>query len=480
MTSQPEEVPDLLDRRPREAVRRLALAHLADAAAAYERLTTTRDAEALHDVRVALRRLRSHLRAYEPLVADTVGPKLLRRLGELARASGPNRDLEVQIEQLGRVAAELSAGERIGLEWLLARLHARRAERDASLLELLAARFGVLHAELRDALRRFTATLDPAEECPATFAEAAAAQVSSHADEFRRRVEALRAAGGARPAHRARIATKRLRYLLEPLARVEPPAARLLPRLSTLQTLLGQLHDLHVLEGELGRATEDVPRERHHAASSVRGQVDAVPGPRAGLGRLAVLVRTRRDERWRALAKTLGDLAEVEAQVSQLRSALLDRAARDREIERKFLLSALPPRAVGAPVRQIEQGYLPGAVLVERIRRERDTDGVRHWRTVKVGSGLSRTELEEACDAALFDALWPFTEGRRVRKHRYRVQDATGLVWEIDRFDDRDLVLAEVELPAVSAAAPLPEWLAPYVVREVTGEREYVNAVLAS
>ena len=44
---------------------------------------------------------------------------------------------------------------------------------------------------------------------------------------------------------------------------------------------------------------------------------------------------------------------------------------------------------------------------------------------------------------------------------------------------DRELFLAEVELSDPEQHPELPEWLAPYVVREVTNEAEYVNLNLA-
>ena len=53
------------------------------------------------------------------------------------------------------------------------------------------------------------------------------------------------------------------------------------------------------------------------------------------------------------------------------------------------------------------------------------------------------------------------------------------LIWEVDEFTDRDLVLAEVELPSEDVKPGLPDWIAPYVVREVTGESEYANINLA-
>jgi len=89
-----------------------------------------------------------------------------------------------------------------------------------------------------------------------------------------------------------------------------------------------------------------------------------------------------------------------------------------------------------------------------------------------------REETEEATSAKVFDAMWPLTEGKRVTKRRHKIAEG-GLVWEIDAFTDRDLVIAEVELPTPNADAKLPDWLAPYVVREVTEESEYVNINLA-
>jgi CYTH domain-containing protein len=70
------------------------------------------------------------------------------------------------------------------------------------------------------------------------------------------------------------------------------------------------------------------------------------------------------------------------------------------------------------------------------------------------------------------------TEGHRVRKRRYLVEDGD-LTWEIDEFVDMPLVLAEVELPTEATAVELPGWLAPLVIEEVTGRPEYLNVNLA-
>jgi CYTH domain-containing protein len=116
--------------------------------------------------------------------------------------------------------------------------------------------------------------------------------------------------------------------------------------------------------------------------------------------------------------------------------------------------------------------------LVERLRRVRTRERERYYRTVKSGTGLARLELEEETTRDVFEAMWPLTAGRRVSKRRYRIPDG-GVVWEVDEFTDRGLVLAEVELSRVDQPVVLPDWLAPTVARDVTGEPEYVNANLA-
>jgi hypothetical protein len=69
-----------------------------------------------------------------------------------------------------------------------------------------------------------------------------------------------------------------------------------------------------------------------------------------------------------------------------------------REIERKWLLSALPPLVAGVPPAEFAQGYLPGEVLIERVRRETRFGDTRWMRTVKLGRGISRIEVERTRD----------------------------------------------------------------------------------
>jgi CYTH domain-containing protein len=176
----------------------------------------------------------------------------------------------------------------------------------------------------------------------------------------------------------------------------------------------------------------------------------------------------------------LGDAAEpFFTRVDALADDIGGLVERDREVERKFLLTGLPTLPGAESPVEIEQGYLPGERLIERVRRIRSDEGEELVRTVKEGSGLTRLEVEESVSPDVFDQLWPLTEGRRLRKRRYRVPDGD-LTWEIDEFLDRDLVLAEVELAGRPVDVEVPAWLQPHVEREVTEDEAYSNVRLAS
>src|SRR6185436_4895514 len=98
------------------------------------------DVEAVHDVRVAARRLRAAL----VLLADDPEGKRARRtdraLGELARAAGRGRDLDVGVEILDALPSAASeANERLKRGLRAARARARVLSREA-LLDLDLAR----------------------------------------------------------------------------------------------------------------------------------------------------------------------------------------------------------------------------------------------------------------------------------------------------------------------------------------------------
>ena len=155
----------------------------------------------------------------------------------------------------------------------------------------------------------------------------------------------------------------------------------------------------------------------------------------------------------------------------------------DVEIERKYLLSAMPefdsiPGESKAERHEVEQGWNPGDNIRERLRRTVRGSGTAYYRTLKFGSGLVRTEIEESIDQELFESMWPLTRSRRIRKIRWLIRDGDR-VWELDEFVDRDLVLLEIELASADETVALPGWAAAVVDREVTDESGFTNYALA-
>jgi CYTH domain-containing protein len=150
------------------------------------------------------------------------------------------------------------------------------------------------------------------------------------------------------------------------------------------------------------------------------------------------------------------------------------------EIERKYLLRALPdfPERAGRKTLTIDQGYVPGERVKERLRRVEEDGAERWYRSVKLGTGLSRLEFEDECSAEIFNTMWPLTDGRRLRKRRHVVPEGA-FIWEIDEFLDRQLMLAEVEIPTADTAVSIPGWVAAVLDREVTGEVPFLNSTLA-
>src|SRR3989441_6856044 len=226
------------------AARRIALSLLDAATAARERLPDAGDAEALHDFRVAMRRLRSTLRAYQPQLEAVVPAKLCRGPRALARATGEARDVEVQISWLERQRNELPPARRAGLPWLMARLTQRRERAYQDIRERIAPKFDRLARRLRRALESPPA---PDATLPPSLAALIAELLLDQGSDLERRLALIRSAGNHVEAHAARIRVKRARYLLAPVVPAAAPAAPVLRRLQQVQQLPGDLHDLHVV-----------------------------------------------------------------------------------------------------------------------------------------------------------------------------------------------------------------------------------------
>lgn len=207
----------LLDRPSPEAARWFALVRLHDLFVARDRLADADDRDSLHTFRVALRRLRSLLRAYRDVLADSVPGKVRRRLAELATASGPSRDSEVRLQwlsQRGRTGPDDDPGP----EWVERLLERERRKGDRQFRRALDRDFAAAAGRLRQRLLHYQVTyalgetteLPPAREFVSRILHAMAVTLEEI-------LAVPHTMGDTEALHRARVAAKRLRYTLEPL-----------------------------------------------------------------------------------------------------------------------------------------------------------------------------------------------------------------------------------------------------------------------
>ena len=316
---------DLLHRSAAESSRLLALSYLDQIDAAQRRLSDADDTEALHDFRVGLRRLRSCVRAYRRPLKGSVTDKMRQQLRRLTQATNTGRDTEVQLAWLRLQTERMADQDSQGFFWFTGRLEGRKIESlDPGTAEVagqylkaaarLRRRLGVLRIEVRS---------DPTRKAP-TFAEVSGQLIGLQVARVREDLGRVRDGNDVEEGHRARISVKRLRYLLEPLARANRRARALIPRLKLAQDLLGEHHDMHVLSDAIasaraGLATsggEVTPKLSPGLATMERlaaEQAGAAFDQFFGLlgGELADRVLTRADEIGKSLRSPPGEPAEA-------------------------------------------------------------------------------------------------------------------------------------------------------------------------
>lgn len=280
---------------------------------AYQRIYSRSDAEAVHDFRVGLRRIRSLLRSYGEVVrivepsqkflgkgrvcdqrADAAQkeggvsrktPKGFRRtLKSLAKACDAARDTEVMIEQMRVLMRAMAPSDRERLLWVLSLFEERMEVHYQSLRAGLAGEAVFVGDGLRSLSSQFlTKKKHRGKEFRLVVQEIIAASVA----ELWGRLRKVRSLDDEAAAHSARIAAKRLRYLIEPLASSVDRGAEFVKSLKGLQDLLGEFNDLTLLKRELGTLAEAF--RQGDLGSLAAGRQSAVGQPGAELSAEALL-----------------------------------------------------------------------------------------------------------------------------------------------------------------------------------------------
>lgn len=206
--------------------------------------------DAVHQMRVSARRLRSGLKVFEPLVDQEWARHVRAELGWMASGLGAARDTEVLQERLDTHAAQLgeadSALARAVLDPALGQRMADAAGEAASVVD--SARYAALLETLVDGVRR-----PPLTERARTSAEEVLPPLVAKA--FRRldrRVAGLEMDTPSPVWHEARIAAKRARYAADAVAPVlGHDMDRLASRLADVTEVLGSHQDAHVAQQTL-------------------------------------------------------------------------------------------------------------------------------------------------------------------------------------------------------------------------------------
>jgi CHAD domain-containing protein len=206
-----------------------------------------RDAEAVHEQRVAVRRLRAALRTFAAGVPPRLQSMLRSELRWLGQELGAVRDFDVQLANLDWHVRHLDRAGQQRLEAFRRHLESERTVRRAALVAALDSR---RYFRLLAALERFAASPVPRRAHGDAARPVAAVGRRAIKRAVRRLLEHGDAIGEVPKAddlHRLRIRAKRLRYLLESLRPITgSPGRKLIRQLVRLQDVLGRFNDAMV------------------------------------------------------------------------------------------------------------------------------------------------------------------------------------------------------------------------------------------
>ena len=206
-----------------------------------------REPDAVHQMRVASRRLRSTLRSFGAIVSGSATADVAAELRWLGHVLGTARDAEVQARRIRGCAEHTDVEQLLGPVQARIQAHFARAGA-AAMADVLAALRSRRYYALLDRLDAVIASPPPGPQAASPARRGIPAAVRGSDRKARRRMRsAWRApAGPARDAalHQARKAAKQARYACEAAAPVAGGSARRLARrMKKLQTVLGDHQD---------------------------------------------------------------------------------------------------------------------------------------------------------------------------------------------------------------------------------------------
>jgi len=266
------------------------------------------DIEAIHDMRVATRRLRAAIEVFSPAFQSKQFAAFGNEIKQVTDSLAEARDLDVMIEAVASLAASLPRNERTGIDAFADELNRSRRKIQKDVLRALDT------IERRDLRRAFTAITDvPA---PAPPVECAQPEQIEESLESADTIEARFRVGitgrladllalepyiedprRVKELHAMRIAAKKLRYTMELFAPFAVTGFdNAIGKIKRIQEHLGEIHDADVL----------TPRLAEYMRLTLKGCGDESKGAHctdfdaaAGLVKVCRRKRTERDSHYR-------------------------------------------------------------------------------------------------------------------------------------------------------------------------------------
>jgi CHAD domain-containing protein len=226
-----------------EAVRRLLFHQYRIVLINVEEAVKAADSEALHDLRIAVRRMRAILRAFSKLLKPTSAERINMDLQRLNRVLGIARDLDVWIGFCSKesVAAQFT-GHRLWAGFVAHQLELRRLQQATVRRHLHGAGFSGLRLRVGRFLR---AELPKAarSEPPMPLERPARRALAKNLRQVQKLAH-LRHSRSPEKIHRLRIALRRVRYLSGFFGDVlGKPVQRLLKRAHAVESAIGRIRD---------------------------------------------------------------------------------------------------------------------------------------------------------------------------------------------------------------------------------------------
>jgi CHAD domain-containing protein len=245
---------------PRQCVRRIITERLRKLLSHEHATLQDTDIEALHDMRVASRRLREAFEIFEFCFSPKPFQKFYRRIRLLTRALGRVRNTDVAMtyfKNLGATTDDILV--QVALEDVLRRLVRRRRRARLRLVDGLdEVRVSQMPAEVAGVFARIENVPVRYQRGPKLSIVLARRELLRRVREFFSAKAAVTGEGDQVNLHKVRIAVKKLRYAIETLDyAVGESVVANLQELKQLQETLGELRDRDVFAGLVsGRLTK--------------------------------------------------------------------------------------------------------------------------------------------------------------------------------------------------------------------------------